>query len=141
MAVFYLALVWWKGGVLPTHLLPAILMTYLELSIVTAVAIAFSSFTTPMLAAIFTVAVWVVGHLSWGFAGLLEYVPTPTVRLLVQGLYYALPDLETFNVRNQVVYSKPLGAGYVLDAIGYAATYTVGMLTLAVILFRRRDLT
>lgn len=141
MAAFYLSLVWWKGGVLPVHLLPAILMTYLELSIVTAMAIAFSSFTTPILAAVFTVALWVVGHLSWGFAGVLEYVPAPTARLLVQALYYGLPDLETFNVRNQVVYGKPLGVGYVVDAIGYAAAYTAGMLTLAVILFRRRDLT
>ena len=141
MAVFYLSMVWWKGGVLPTHLLPAVALTYFELSIVTAVAIVFSSFTTPILAAIFTVAVYVVGHLSWGFAGFVEQVPTPTAKLLVTMLYYGLPDLEIFNVRSQVVYEQAVGTGYMLDALGYAVVYTAGMLTLAVLLFRRRDLT
>lgn len=141
MAVFYLGMVWMKGGVAPWHLVPAIALTYMELSIITAVAIAFSSFTTPILAAIFTVAVYVVGHLSWGFATFLEYVPTATARFLINAVYYGLPDLETFNVRSRVVYELPVGTGYMLDALGYAAAYTAGMLVLAVILFRRRDLT
>lgn len=141
MAVFYLGLVWIKGGVMPTHLLPAVALTYMELSIITAVAIAFSSFTTPLLAAIFTVAVYVVGHLSWGFNTFLEYVPTATARVLVNLLYYGLPDLETFNVRSRVVYELPVGVPYMLDALAYAAAYTAGMLVLSVLLFRRRDLT
>lgn len=141
MAAFYLTLVWVKGGVFPSHLLPAILLTYLELSIVTAVALVFSSFTTPTLAAVFTVAVYVVGHLTWGFDNLLDFVPGSAARTLVRVFYYALPDLETFNVRSQVVHDARIGPGYVVDALGYAAAYTAGMLTLAVLLFRRRDLT
>ena len=141
MAVFYLAMVWWKAGAPQWHLLPAILLAYLELSIVTAVAIVFSSFTTPMLAAVFTVAVWVVGHLSWGFSSLLEHVPSPLTRWLVNVLYYGLPDLETFNVRSQVVHGIAVTPAYLLDAFAYAASYTAGMLVLAVLLFRRRDLT
>jgi len=141
MAAFYLGLVWFKGGVFPAVLIPAIALAYMELSIVTSVAIVFSAFTTPMLAAVFTVAVWVVGHLTWGFEGLVDYVPSPSTRLLVRALYYALPDLETFNVRSQVVYGHPIGFGYMIDSLGYTLTYTAGMLVLAVILFRRRDLT
>lgn len=141
MAVFYLAIVWVKAGALPTHLIPAILLTYLELSVITAVAIVFSTFTSPMLAAIFTVAAYVVGHLSSGFSGLLEHTSSPLSGWLSSALYYSLPDLETFNVRSQVVYDNAVGTGYVLDAFAYAAAYTAGMLILAVILFRRRDLT
>ena len=44
MSVFYLGLVWWKGGVLPLHLLGALLLSVFEVSVVTAVAIVFSSF-------------------------------------------------------------------------------------------------
>ncbi len=141
MAVFYLALVWWKAGVFPAHLLSAVLLTYMELSIITAVAILFSTFTTPMLAAVFTVAVYVVGHLTWGLANFVEVAPGAAVQYLVTFLYYALPDLETFNVRSQVVHGAPLGSGYVLDAVGYALEYSAGMLAIATILFRRRDLT
>lgn len=141
MAVFYLGMVWIKGGVAPTHLLPAIVLTYFELSIITAVAIVFSSFTTPILAAVFTVAIYVVGHLSGSLAGFLDYVPSPLARVLVNGLYYGLPDLETFNVRSQVVYEMRVGAEYLLDAAAYAGAYTAGMLTLAILLFRRKDMT
>lgn len=140
MAVFYLGMVWWKGGSAPTHLVPAIVLTYLELSIITAVAIVFSSVATPMLAAVFTVALYVVGHMSSGLAGFLDYVSSPLARLVVNGLYYGLPDLEVFNVRSQVVYELPVSAGYMLDACAYAGSYTAGMLTLAVLLFRRKDL-
>ncbi len=141
MAVFYLALVWWKAGEFPVHLLAAVLLTYMELSIITAVAILFSSFTTPMLAAVFTVAVYVVGHLTWGLASFVEVAPGAATQYLVSMLYYALPDLETFNVRSRVVHGLPVGRDYVLDAIGYGLAYSAGMLTIATILFRRRDLT
>lgn len=140
MAAFYLALVWWKGGAFPGHLVPAVALTYMELSIVTAVALVFSTFTTPILAAVFTLAVWVVGHLTWGFAAFVERVPSPLVRTVTTGLYYLLPDLETFNVRGLVVYDLPVSGGYMLDALAYAAAYTLGMLVVAILLFRRRDL-
>jgi ABC-type transport system involved in multi-copper enzyme maturation permease subunit len=141
MAFFYLALVWWKAGMFPFHLLPAILLTYMELSIITAVAILFSSFTTPMLAAVFTVAVYVVGHLTWGLANFVDMAPGVASNYLATFLYYALPDLETFNIRSRVVHQLPVGRGYVLDAVGYALAYSAGMLAIAAILFRRRDLT
>lgn len=141
MAIFYLALVWWKGGVFPAHLLPAVLLVYMELSIVTAVAILFSSFTTPMLAAVFTAAVWVVGHLTWSLSALVDHLPTAAARTLVNVMYYVLPDLETFNVRSRVVYEIEVGGGYMIDAAAYALAYTAGMLVIAVLLFRRRDLT
>jgi ABC-type transport system involved in multi-copper enzyme maturation permease subunit len=141
MAAFCIGLVWWKGGEFPAHLLVAVVLTYMELSIITAVAIVFSSFTTPMLAAVFTVATYIVGHLTWGFASFLEFSPGTATQVLVTVLYYALPDLETFNVRSRVVHGLPVGRGYVLDAIGYALAYSAGMLALATLLFRRRDLT
>jgi ABC-type transport system involved in multi-copper enzyme maturation permease subunit len=141
MAAFCIGLVWWKGGEFPAHLLVAVVLTYMELSIITAVAIVFSSFTTPMLAAVFTVATYIVGHLTWGFTSFLEFAPGTATQVLVNVLYYALPDLETFNVRSRVVHGLPVGRGYVLDAIGYALAYSAGMLALATLLFRRRDLT
>ncbi|NKB87435.1 MAG: ABC transporter permease subunit [Acidobacteria bacterium] len=141
MAVFYTALVWWKGGEFPSHLFAAVLLTYMELSIITAVALVFSSFTTPMLAAVFTVAVYVVGHLTWGLASFVDLAPGAGTQSLVTVLYYILPDLETFNIRSRVVHRLPVTTGYVVDAVGYSLAYTAGMLALATVLFRRRDLT
>lgn len=140
MALFYLAVVWWKGGVFPSHLLPAILLTYLEVSVIVSVALVFSAFTTPMLAAIFTIGIYVLGHLTWGFADLVERLPGTAVRYLTTVLYYTLPDLETFNVRQQVTHGIELGPGYLPMAALYSVAYTAAMLALAVLIFRRKDL-
>ena len=139
MSVFYIALVTWKGGTFPSHLLPAIWLTYLEVSVITSVAILFSCFTTPMLAAVFTIGTYLLGHLSWGLRELSAEL-TGAASWLAIGIYYLLPDLETFNVRSQVVHDLALPRGYLLESFIYAAAYTTGMMLLAVILFRRRDL-
>lgn len=140
MSVFCLGLVWWKGGVFPGHLIGALTMSVLEVSVITAVAIVFSSFAPPIEAAIFTVGVYAIGHMSWGFAALAERLPGESFATFVTVLYYVLPDLETFNIRSQVVHELPVVPSYYVGAFVYAAAYTAAMLTLAVLVFRRRDL-
>jgi hypothetical protein len=139
MAIFYLAVVTWKGGTFPFHLLPAIWLTYLEMSVITSVAILFSCFTTPMLAAVFTLGAYLLGHLSWGLRELSAELGG-AAGAVANGIYYLLPDLETFNVRPQVVHDLTVPRGYLVESFVYALAYTAGMLVLAVILFRRRDL-
>lgn len=140
MSTFYLGLVWWKGGVFPAHVLGALALSVLEVSVITAVAIVFSSFAPPIEAAIFTAGIWAIGHMSWGFAALAERVPSAVVGGVVNGLYYVMPDLETFNIRAQVVHEMPVVPSYYASAVVYAFAYTAAMLTLAVLIFRRRDL-
>jgi ABC-type transport system involved in multi-copper enzyme maturation permease subunit len=140
MSVFYLALVWWKGGVFPLHLIGALTLSVAEVSVVTAVAIVFSSFAPPIEAAIFTVGIWAIGHMSWGFAALAARLPSEAAASAIGLIYYVVPDLETFNIRAQVVNEFAVAPSYYLGAFTYSAAYTVGMLVLAVLIFRRRDL-
>lgn len=139
MSVFYLGLVWWKGGVLPLHLLGALALSVLEVSVITAVAIVFSSFAPPIEAAIFTVGIWAIGHMSTGFAQLAARLPN-AVGHGIGLIYYVVPDLETFNIRAQVVHDLPVAPAYYAMAFIYAAAYTTAMLALSVLIFRRRDL-
>lgn len=140
MSIFYLGLVWWKGGVLPLHLVGALALSVLEVSMITAVAIVFSSFAPPIEAAILTAGVWAIGHLTWGLTALIERVPSAGLGTVIGLIYYVLPNLETFNIRAQVVHDLPVAPLYYLNALVYAAAYTTAMLTLAVLIFRRRDL-
>jgi len=55
-------------------------------------------------------------------------------------LYYVVPDLETFNIRSQVVHELPVAPAYYAGAAAYAVAYSGAMLVLAVLIFRRRDL-
>ena len=104
-------------------------------------ALLFSTFTSPILAAVFSLGVYIVGHLTWGLQELMLQVPPGFARWLIQATYFVLPDLETFNIRARVVHGESVGGMYVADAFAYATAYSLGMIVLAVIVFRRRDLT
>jgi len=140
MSVTLSALLWIRGdSALP--LVPAILLIYVELGLVTAFALLFSSFTNPILAAVGTFAVYVVGHLAWSFQLLAERVPEGIGRRLCDALYWALPNLDRLNVRAEVVHGIALGPGRVLWATIYGVAYACAVIALACVVFERRDFT
>lgn len=134
------ALLWLRGeAALP--LLPAIGLIYLELALVTAFALLFSSFTNPILAAVGTVAVYVVGHLAWSFQLLAERVPEGIGRRLCDLLYWALPNLDRLNLRTEVVHGVVLEPERLAWAAAYAIAYACVVIALACLVFERRDFT
>lgn len=54
-------------------------------------------------------------------------------------LYYLLPNLENFNIKNEVVHQLTIGWKTVLLAIGYGISYSVVIILLATLIFQRRD--
>jgi ABC-type transport system involved in multi-copper enzyme maturation permease subunit len=74
-------------GESPWALLPAILLILVELVVITAFALLFSSLTNPVLAAVWTVVIYVVGHLTWSLKLLRERIPEGPGRFLCDALY------------------------------------------------------
>ncbi|HKQ62861.1 MAG TPA: ABC transporter permease [Candidatus Polarisedimenticolaceae bacterium] len=134
-----LLLLGWIRGVAPWPLLPAILLIYVELVVVTAFALLFSSLTNPTLAALGTFSIYVVGHLSWSFRLLETKLVTRSGRWLCEALYWILPNLERLNIKAQTVHARPLPAGYVLLAAAYGLGYAVVVLLAACAVFERKE--
>jgi len=139
MTVIFLAVLFWKGGFLDLSVLPAILMIGLELLLVTGFALFFSSFSTPILSAVFTFALYITGHLSGGLLLLKAHVKSGFSRWLCDVLYYLLPNLELFNLKHQAVHGLPLHEGQLLLALIYGLLYAAAVFILTVAIFRRRD--
>jgi ABC-type transport system involved in multi-copper enzyme maturation permease subunit len=138
LAAFSLVLV--VGHVVPDGgLMTAIGLIVLGQLVVMAVAVMFSTFTTPTLSATFTLAFYVIGRLAGDLRALAEKVPAGVGRLVLQGIYAVLPNLAYFNVKGQAVYGLPIETGYVWQAIGYGLGYTVMFVGLACVIFQRRD--
>jgi ABC-type transport system involved in multi-copper enzyme maturation permease subunit len=135
---FYLVLAF--KGYLDRRLVEAIAMIILELGIVTAIAIFFSTLSNPLLSTLFTLSLYVAGHLSWSLLALEERLVHPAGKMLCTVFYYLLPNLENFNVKAEVVHGLPVPTGWYSAAVLYAVAYTGSVLLAAVILFRRRDL-
>jgi ABC-type transport system involved in multi-copper enzyme maturation permease subunit len=114
-------------------------LTAVELALLVAMATLFSSFTTPMLAALFTVGLYVLGHLSRDLRDLGASSDVASVRMAAGALHRMLPDLESFNLTTQALHALPVPGSEVLFATLYGAGYSALLLLLAVVVFERRD--
>jgi ABC-type transport system involved in multi-copper enzyme maturation permease subunit len=139
MAAVFLVVVFAHTSRVEGGLVVAILFIFLELVLVTAVAMLFSCFSTPILSSVFTLSFYVIGHFSWGLQTLIEKARSGPARVTLRLLYAVLPDLENFNFKTDVVYGlKILPKFYVFAAL-YGLAYTAFVLALAVIIFKNRD--
>jgi ABC-type transport system involved in multi-copper enzyme maturation permease subunit len=113
-------------------------LIFLELMVITAVAVLFSTFTSATLSAIFTLAVYVIGHLSGDlkeFARKLDEVS----QAVVNAIYYTLPNLERFNLKGHVIHHLDFGIADMALTLAYGLTYAAFLLLLASVIFQRRD--
>jgi ABC-type transport system involved in multi-copper enzyme maturation permease subunit len=138
MTAFFYALLLAKGWA-DAAMARAVVLTFVELILVTAIAILFSSFSTPILSSLFTVTVFIIGHLTWGLQMLAERVEGGLSRGLCHALYWVLPNLERLNVRGMVVHGTPVPLEQIALAAAYGVSYTIIVLGLAMVVFRRRD--
>jgi ABC-type transport system involved in multi-copper enzyme maturation permease subunit len=126
-------------GESPVGLIPAIVLGFVELELIAAFAVLFSSFTNPILAAVGTVATYVVGHLSWSFDLLEKRISGDVAKALCRGLHAVIPNLDRLNVKASAVHGVPLPPGYFVAAVGYGLFYALAILILACLVFERRE--
>jgi ABC-type transport system involved in multi-copper enzyme maturation permease subunit len=139
MSLIFLLLVFAHTFRFEPQLLLAIAFIFVELILVTAVAILFSSFSTPILSALFALSFYIIGHFSWSLETLLKKMHGGFGRIAGQVLYTLLPDLENFNFKTEVVYGLSVPPAMIGYALLYGALYTLFVLTLAIMVFRKRD--
>jgi ABC-type transport system involved in multi-copper enzyme maturation permease subunit len=129
----------WEAPALDPAMLKAVTLTYVELAIVTAIALFFSSFSTPLLSAALTIGLFVVGRFSADLRNFNQVVESPAAASLVGALYWILPNLAAFDVRSQVVHAVPVPFGYMALTAAYGVVYIAVLLTAAALIFSRRD--
>ncbi len=120
-------------------LFKAILMIMIELLVIVAIAVMFSTFTTPTLSASFSLAIYVIGHMTGDLRLLGERIGDTATKAVLDGIYYLLPNLEYFNVKGQAVQGLPIETSYLAFAAAYGTLYSAIVLILAGLFFQRRD--
>jgi ABC-type transport system involved in multi-copper enzyme maturation permease subunit len=121
------------------RMLLAIALIYLELLLVTAIALFFSTFSGPFLAAALTFGLWVIDHFNADLRNFESVVESRTAAYLARGLYYVLPNFAAFDVKAQAVQGLPIPPLYVAVTATYGVVYIALLLTAAVVVFSRRD--
>jgi ABC-type transport system involved in multi-copper enzyme maturation permease subunit len=117
----------------------AFVLIGMELALLVSLATLFSAFTTPMLASLFTVGLYLIGHLTRNLQDLGQRSEVAAVRELTIILHRVLPDLESFNLTTHAVHSLAVAASDVWFPLIYGVGYCVLVLCLASVIVERRD--
>jgi ABC-type transport system involved in multi-copper enzyme maturation permease subunit len=128
-----------EAPLLDPAMLKAVALIFVELSIITALALFFSTFSTPILSATLTFGLFVAGHFSADLRNFDQVVDSPVAVAFARGLYWVLPNLAAFDVKAQVVHGQHVSAGYMALTIGYGVVYIGALLVAAILVFSRRD--
>lgn len=118
------------------------LFTMLEVSIVTCLCLVFAAFSSPFLTAIFTLSVFLVGRSADTLARLPEVMFGKAIKQLGLALSYVFPNLMVYVPSRDLLSGEAAGVSfwaYAGLAFLQAASWSVGLLTVAALVFRRRD--
>jgi len=138
----------YTGGVEPSgyvRILPAVLMIFLSLCLVTALSLFFSTFSTPVLSVLFTLFLWIIGHFGNDLKDFGELTKSAAAEWLCRVLYYVIPNFSNFQmldgryVLQAADYSQTANPAVVAGVVFYCVVYAALVISLGVVIFRRRD--
>jgi ABC-type transport system involved in multi-copper enzyme maturation permease subunit len=129
----------WEAPALDPRMLKAFALIGVELLLITAVALFFSTFSSPFLSVALTFGVYVIGHLSEDLKSLDVTVDSYLLPLLARGAYYVMPNMARLDVKAAVVHAEPVTTAHLLLASASSGLYIATLIVAAALIFGRRD--
>jgi len=124
------------GYAVPGDLVPAAFLLVVEGWFLLAVVFFFSFWTSPPLNAPLTLLLFIVSQMS-----VLQFVSlVPTAPGLMRTLRLILPHMDVFRIKDPIAHDFAVPDVYFLLAAFYGLAYTAFMLSVALAVFRTRDL-
>ena len=118
----------------------AVYFILLALALVTALALFFSSFSTPMLSALYTLAIYVTGIFAKDIRDFGDLTHSPLLKAFTRVIYYAIPNFHNFNAIAAAAYGERIPFSLVAQNTLYAACYVTLLLLASSAIFSSRDL-
>lgn len=135
----------WQHVGMSAAVVEAIVLAWGEVLTVAAIAIFFSSFSSPVLSAIFASSMWIIGRLTPDIENATR-AASGLIRGIARVALEIVPDLHLFSPSGRVIEGAPISVhgdfvswGYVAMAWAHGLGWIVGLLALACVLFHRRD--
>ena len=102
-------------------------------------SILMSVICSPILGAIFTFLLYIIGHTSGDLRELAQHFGSGSAKVLTNFAYYVLPNLEYLNIRGKVIHGVEVDPAYLIFACAYGALYCVVFLIVAGAIFERME--
>ncbi len=121
-------------------ILIAVYFILLELALVTALALFFSCFTSPLLSTLFTLGIYVTGVFALEIQGVGDLTHSPLLREVAKILYYMVPNFHNFNAIAAAAHGEQIPFLLIRQNTLYAMLYVALLLLAASAVFSRRNL-
>jgi len=121
-------------------ILVSVYFILLELALVTAIALFFSCFSTPMLSTLFTLGIYITGIFASDIRGFGEFTKNPSLKVLTRVIYYLVPNFHNFNSIAAASHGEPIPLALVGQNTLYTVLYVALLLVAASTVFSRRNL-
>jgi len=120
--------------------LVAVYFILLKLALVVALALLFSCFTTPLLAILFTVGLYIMGLYVQELRNMPVEVLSPAMAAFTKWLSYVLPNFENYNVMAMAAHGRAVPGVLIEQNTLYTVVYCTIVLMAAAAVFSRRNL-
>jgi ABC-type transport system involved in multi-copper enzyme maturation permease subunit len=121
-------------------ILIAIYFVLLELALITALALFFSCFSSPMLSTLYTLGIYVAGVFAPDIRSIGQFTNNPTLKIVAKCIYYVLPNFHNFNIIAAAAHSEAIPHALIWQNTVYAVLYSVLLLLASSAVFSGRDL-
>ncbi len=138
------------------NLIKAVILIFVELCVVTAVALVFSSYSSSFMSILFCVGFLILGHMTDDFAAVIA----PKIRAslsqvegqpwdggtaigyILLGFVRAIEvlNLDHFAINAKVVHGVPVTWAWIVSSTFFGFCWLILLLSLAIFLFKRKDL-
>lgn len=122
------------------QILVAVYFILLELALVTALALFFSCFSSPMLSTLFTLGIYITGVFASDIRGFGELTKSAALRAITKIIYYLVPNFHNFNAIAAAAHGEPIPLSLIGQNTLYAALYVTLLLVAASAVFSMRNL-
>ncbi len=117
----------------------ALMLIYVEILLLVAAAIFFSTFATPVMSALFTLSLYLIGHASNDILAFSKVSGNGILLRLMEAVFLVLPDLERLNLKNTFLLENALQPEVVSGSLTYGLLYTLGLLLLGIFVFEGKE--
>lgn len=141
MGVVFLAMLVMQEKRLPQEMFIGVVMTFFQMLLLAALTIFFSTFATPVVNFFLSFGIFLVGNMS-SVTDSLTSNPNPLVSNAGKVVHYLLPNFGNFNIQNSIIHPTIEIKNpnvFLFQNIIYAIVYSLVLLTLAVLIFDRRE--
>lgn len=117
----------------------AVVLIFMQFALLSAIAVFFSTFASPVLSGLFTLMIYIIGYLIKDLGFFINSTGSIAVKFLIRAVMLIIPNFYYTDIKLHAVNNIPVYMDYILFTIAYMLIYTVFFIYVSTIIFERKE--